>query len=102
MMIHVWVAVLFGLIGVLIGALGAAWVIHVKLVDRVSSMERRVVTLEGGRVDDRTHTDTRIFEVVGLVKEIISLASTDREEWRTLRADMRALIEAVKAGRAHG
>lgn len=98
-MVHAWVAILVGLVGVLIGALGGSWVIHVKVVDRLGRVESEVESIRRNIDVENDRTDTRIFEVVGLVKEIIGLSASDREEWRTLRADMKSLIEVVRDGR---
>ena len=42
---------------------------------------------------ERTRTDSRIFEAVGLVKTIIEMVKEDREERRDLMAEIRAMVK---------
>lgn len=87
------------LVSGLIGALGTAILMGFTLGNRMTKVESRLDEIETAFKEERDRTDTRIFEVVGMCKEILSLGRAILTDSADLRTTAKVLIQELREGR---
>ena len=86
-------------VGLVIGLLSGVGVVHVSIASDVKEHAVKITRIEKDMDGERDRTDIRIFELVGLVKEVLKTHQETMADNRELKALVRAQMEqAARSG----
>ena len=89
-------------VGLIIGLLSGVGVVHVSLAGDVKEHGVKITRIEKDMDIERSRTDERVFELVGLVKEVLKTHQETMQDNRELKALVRAQMEQQQRGGGSG